>query len=124
MIGGNAWISYILASIVSSSDDYDSTNATLLTQGPAVLTLDFTQGEALDPVMLLETVDLARDYALEETADLAQSSSWTSVAGYVQGERCRTGTGPHERVADRPVPCESQVAGDAVGGRYDRERMA
>ena len=59
MIGGNAWVARILASIDMNSPNYDATNAALLTQGPAVLTLDFTQGEALDPFMLLETADLA-----------------------------------------------------------------
>ncbi len=61
MIGGNAWVPWVLASSVPSSPNYDATNAALLTQGPAALTLDFSQGEALDPFLLLETAALAHD---------------------------------------------------------------
>jgi len=56
MIGGNLWVPYLLASIVPTSPNYDTNNAALLRQGPAALTLDFSQGEPLDPVLLLETV--------------------------------------------------------------------
>ncbi len=54
MMGGNAWIPYILASIVTGSPNYSATNAALLRQGPAVLTLDFSQGESLNDVALLD----------------------------------------------------------------------
>ena len=60
MTGGNAWVSYVLASAVPGSPNYDSTNAGLLNQGPAVLTLDLTQGEGIDPVALLAGVDRAK----------------------------------------------------------------
>lgn len=59
MIGGNAWVPYLLASIEPGSPNYDATNEALLKQGPATLTLDFTQGEALNPALLLETSALA-----------------------------------------------------------------
>ncbi len=60
MTGGNAWTSYILASTVSGSANYDAINAQLLRQGPTVLTLDLTQGEPIDPVALLAGVDRAK----------------------------------------------------------------
>ena len=59
MIGGNLWVPYLLASTVPTSPNYDPTNAALLAQGPAALTLDLTQGEALAPNLLLETVALS-----------------------------------------------------------------
>ncbi len=59
MTGGNAWVSYVLASTVPGSPNYDSFNDTQLNQGPAVLTLDLTQGEGIDPVALLAGVDRA-----------------------------------------------------------------
>ena len=46
LTGGNAWISYILASLDQNGPVYDATNAALLNQGPAVLTLDLSQGES------------------------------------------------------------------------------
>jgi len=56
MIGGNLWVPYLLASIVPTSPNYDATNEALLKQGPAALTLDFSQGDLLDPNLLLETI--------------------------------------------------------------------
>jgi hypothetical protein len=61
MTGGNAWVSYVLASTVPGSANYDATNDGLLNQGPAVLTLDLTQGEGIDPVALLAGVDRAKE---------------------------------------------------------------
>ncbi|MBN1437116.1 MAG: hypothetical protein JW936_08565 [Sedimentisphaerales bacterium] len=46
MTGGNAWISHILASLDPTGPVYDATNAALMSQGPAVLTLDLTAGES------------------------------------------------------------------------------
>lgn len=45
LTGGNAWISYILASLDPAGPVYDPVNAQLLDQGPAVLTLDLNAGE-------------------------------------------------------------------------------
>jgi hypothetical protein len=45
MTGGNAWISYILASTDPNGPVYDPVNAQLLDQGPAVLTLDLNAGQ-------------------------------------------------------------------------------
>jgi hypothetical protein len=45
LTGGNAWISYILASTDPSGPVYDPVNAQLLDQGPAVLTLDLNAGQ-------------------------------------------------------------------------------
>lgn len=54
MMGGNTWIPYILASTIPNAPNYSATNATLLLKGPNVLTLDFSQGEALNDGSLLE----------------------------------------------------------------------
>lgn len=42
--GGNSWITYILASTDDSLPIFDQTNFDIMTQGPAALTLDMTQG--------------------------------------------------------------------------------
>jgi hypothetical protein len=44
LTGGNAWISYILASTDPNGPVYDTVNAQLLDQGPGVLTLDLNAG--------------------------------------------------------------------------------
>lgn len=54
--GGNAWVSWILASSVPGAANYDATNDQLLNQGPAVLTMDLTQGSGIDPEVMLEGV--------------------------------------------------------------------
>jgi len=66
LTGGNAWVSWVLASAVPGSPNYDPTgiNDQLLNQGPAVLTLDLTQGEGIDPVALLAGVDRAKEQLL------------------------------------------------------------
>jgi hypothetical protein len=64
MTGGNAWVSWVLASAVPGSPNYDATNDGLLNQGPAVLTLDLTQGQGIDPVALLAGVDRSRQQLL------------------------------------------------------------
>jgi hypothetical protein len=45
LTGGNAWVSYILASLDSNGPVYDAVNAQLLDQGTSVLTLDLNAGE-------------------------------------------------------------------------------
>jgi len=45
MTGGNAWISYILASLDPAGPVYDQTNVDILDKGPAVLTLDLNAGQ-------------------------------------------------------------------------------
>ncbi|MBT8042410.1 MAG: hypothetical protein KJN98_04515 [Pontiella sp.] len=102
MIGGNLWIPYILASIEPTSPNYDSVNESLLKQGPAVLTLDFTQGEALDPNLLLETISLSgqmlqdsismtnANYSLassEFTLQLQNHTAHKLISGYPEGRR-------------------------------------
>lgn len=60
MTGGNAWVSYVLASAVPGSPNYDPVNASLLNQGASVLTLDLNQGLGIDPVALLAGADRAK----------------------------------------------------------------
>jgi hypothetical protein len=64
LTGGNAWVSYVLASAVPGSPNYDAENDSWLNQGPAVLTLDLTQGEGIDPTALLAGVDRAKQQLL------------------------------------------------------------
>jgi hypothetical protein len=64
LTGGNAWVSYVLASAVPGAANYDAFNDQQLNQGPAVLTLDLTQGEGIDPVALLAGVDRAKQQLL------------------------------------------------------------
>jgi hypothetical protein len=64
MTGGNAWVSWVLASATPGSPNFDQFNADQLNQGPAVLTLDLTQGEGIDPVALLAGVDRAKQQLL------------------------------------------------------------
>jgi hypothetical protein len=47
LTGGNAWVSYILASVDPNGPVFDQFNADLLGQGPAVLTLDLNAGLTL-----------------------------------------------------------------------------
>jgi hypothetical protein len=79
MTGGNAWVSYVLASAIAGSPNYDATNEALLTQGPAVLTLDLTQGEGIDPVALLAGVDRAKQNL--QRAAAIQQLTYDAVSG-------------------------------------------
>ncbi|MDF1561827.1 MAG: multiheme c-type cytochrome, partial [Deltaproteobacteria bacterium] len=53
LTGGNAWVPWLLASVVPGSPNYDPANEALLAQGPAALTLDLAYGQPLDPGDLL-----------------------------------------------------------------------
>jgi len=53
LTGGNAFVSAVLASAIPGSPTYDPVNDQLLNQGPAVLTLDLTQGQGIDPAALI-----------------------------------------------------------------------
>jgi hypothetical protein len=79
LTGGNVWVSYLLASAVSGSPNYDATNAGLLGQGPNVLTLDLKQGLGIDPVALLSGVDRARQQLL--LAASIEDVSYNSTSG-------------------------------------------
>jgi len=59
MTGGNMWITSILASTVNGSANYNAVNQTLLQQGPAILTLDFSQGLNLNADALLKAMEHA-----------------------------------------------------------------
>jgi hypothetical protein len=64
MTGGNAWVSWVLASAIPGSPNHDPFNEAELSKGPAVLTLDLTQGEGIEPAALLAGVDRARQQLL------------------------------------------------------------
>ncbi len=102
MIGGNLWIPYILASIDPASPNYSPSNEALLKQGPAALTLDFSQGTALDPLILLETLNrsgqmlqdsismISEAYSLSDstfTVRLQNHTGHKLISGYPEGRR-------------------------------------
>ena len=60
LTGGNAWVSWVLASAVPGSPNYDPVNDQILNQGPDTLTLNLTEGEGIDPEALLAGVDRAQ----------------------------------------------------------------
>ncbi len=79
MTGGNTFVSYVLASAIPGSPNYDAINDGLLNQGPDVLTLDLTQGEGIDPGALLAGADRAR--AQLEMAAAIEGLSYDPVTG-------------------------------------------
>jgi hypothetical protein len=79
MTGGNAWVSYVLASAITGSPNYDSTNDQLLNQDSSVLTLDLGQGLGIDPVALLAGVDRAKQQ-LHRAASI-QNSNYDASTG-------------------------------------------
>jgi hypothetical protein len=79
LTGGNAWVSWVLASSVSGSSNYDAFNAQKLNQGSSILTLDLTQGLGVDPVSLLGGVDRARQQLLNAAA--IQNLSYAPATG-------------------------------------------
>jgi len=79
LTGGNAWVTFILASTVSGSPNYNATNAQLLRQGPSVLMLDLTQGEPLDPSALLAGVDRSKQQ-LRMAASI-QNATYDAASG-------------------------------------------
>ena len=102
MVGGNAWIGRILASTVSGSANYNAVNDALLNGRVSELTLDMTQGETLDDVMLLETASMAAQmlqdaismtnasYSLgtgEFTLRLQNHTGHKLISGYPEGRR-------------------------------------
>ncbi|UCH35816.1 MAG: fibronectin type III domain-containing protein [Armatimonadota bacterium] len=79
LTGGNAWVSFVLASAVPGSPNHDPVNDQLLNQGPALLTLDMTQGLGIDPVSLLAGVDRSKQQLLLAAA--INNVSYDSASG-------------------------------------------
>ena len=86
LTGGNAWVSAVLASAVPGSPNHDPFNEAELNKGPAVLTLDLTQGEGIDPVALLAGVDRAKQQLLLAATikDLTYESATGALSFQVQ----------------------------------------
>lgn len=104
MTGGNAWISYILASLDINSPVYDPENVKILDKGPAVLTLDLNQGEtpkvngaalkagadrAKQQLQLAATIkDLSYDAATGAlTFSIQNNSAHKLISGFPEGRR-------------------------------------
>jgi cytochrome c553 len=79
LTGGNAWVSWVLASAVPGSPNHDPFNEAELNKGPAVLTLDLTQGEGIDPAAMLAGVDRAKQQLL--LAATIKNPSYDSATG-------------------------------------------
>ena len=79
LTGANAWVSWVLASSVPGSPNYDSLNDSLLNQGPGALTLDLTHGLGVDPEALLAGVDRAKQQML--LAATIKNLSYDAVTG-------------------------------------------
>lgn len=79
LTGGNAWVSWILASTVTGSPNYNATNANLLKQGAAVLTLNMTQGLGVDAPSMLAGVDRAKQQLA--LAASVQNLNYNSATG-------------------------------------------
>jgi hypothetical protein len=79
LTGGNAWVSWVLASTDPASSNYDSVNEELLEQGPAVLTLDLSQGQGIDGPALLAGSDRAKQQL--ELAAAINHLTYNAVTG-------------------------------------------
>jgi hypothetical protein len=83
LTGGNVWISHILASLDPNGPVYDSVNAQLLGQGPAVLTLDLNAG--MSPKTNGAALRAGSDRALQQLrlAATIKNLTYDSSAGSV-----------------------------------------
>jgi hypothetical protein len=79
LTGGNAWVSYVLASAINGSPNYDPVNASLLNQGPSILTLNLSAGTGIDPVALLAGVDRVKQQL--KLAASIQNLSYNPLTG-------------------------------------------
>ncbi|HPQ42340.1 MAG TPA: hypothetical protein PLV45_18355, partial [bacterium] len=80
--GGNAWVSWILASSVPGAANYDALNDQLLNQGPAALTMDLTQGSGIDPEIMLEGVAFSKH--MLETAASIENTGYVPETGQLE----------------------------------------
>ncbi len=116
LTGGNTWVPWLLASTVAGSPNYDATNASLLKQGAAALTLDFSQGQALDANALLDSVVRATQN-LQRAASI-EALSYTPSSGALSF-RVRNHTG-HKLISGYPegrrvfVTVKSYVSGSVA----------
>lgn len=103
MTGGNAWIPRILASTIIGSPNYNASNRSLLvTAGPLNLTLDFSQGYALNANALISAasraeINLQRAASItnltynpmsgETTFRIINHTGHKLISGYPEGRR-------------------------------------
>jgi hypothetical protein len=79
LTGGNAWVSWVLASAIPGSPNHYPANEALLNGSLGPLTLDLTQGEGIDPVAMLAGVDRAKQQLL--LAATIKSVAYNSATG-------------------------------------------
>ncbi len=78
-VGGNAFTTWLLASAVPGSSNYDMVNHALIDQGPAALTLDLSQGLGMDPEALLDASARAQN-SLQNAATI-EDVTYDDVTG-------------------------------------------
>jgi hypothetical protein len=118
LMGGNSWITWILASLDPNGPVFDSRNVELLNQGPTVLTLDLTQGES--PTQNGAELKAASDRALAQLAmaGTIKNISYDAVSGQLDF-RVQNNTG-HKLISGFPegrrmyVNIKAFDAGDAL----------
>ena len=98
LTGGNTFVPWLLASTVPSSPNYDATNAALLGQGSAKLTLSLDEGTKLDAAALLAGANRAK-WTLGRAATIA-SLSYDPLSG-ATAFRVRNNTG-HKLITGYP----------------------
>jgi len=98
LTGGNVFVSTVLASVVTTSSNYDPVNRTLLDQGPSLLTMDLSQGEGIDPDAML--AGAARALAMLESAATIQNVTYATTTGDLSF-RIRNNTG-HKLLSGYP----------------------
>ncbi len=81
LMGGNSWITWILASLDPNGPVYDPRNAELLDQGPGVLTLDLDAG--ISPKQQGDKLKAASDRALAQLgmAGTLKNLAYNSLSG-------------------------------------------
>jgi hypothetical protein len=109
LTGGNAWVSWVLASAIPGSPNYDWTNDQLLNQGSATLTLNLNQGEGIDPAALLAGVDRSRQQLLLAATirnitydpdtgafsfEVQNNTAHKLISGFPRGGVCSSISGP------------------------------
>ena len=81
MAGGNLFVSYVLASTVEGSSNYDAANASLLRQGAEVLTMDPDAGMGLDAQALLDYAAGAQ--SMLEKAAAIEAAEYDAETGHL-----------------------------------------
>jgi hypothetical protein len=99
-MGGNSWVTWILASLDPNGPVYDPVNVQLLNQGPSVLTLDLTAGQS--PTQNGAALKAASDRALTQLGMAAtlKNAKYNALTGALRF-RIQNNTG-HKLISGFP----------------------